>query len=74
MKLKFGKYKGKTFEYVRKDSPSYFIWLWNKIKFELDKELFEYIEANLNRLKKEAENEHIDFMKDICNGEVCVSH
>lgn len=68
--LRFGKYKGLTYEEVRKKSPSYFTWLWFNIKEKLDKPLYEYIETNIKELKIEADNEHAAFMYHYCNGEV----
>jgi NTP pyrophosphatase (non-canonical NTP hydrolase) len=68
--FRFGKYKGLTYEEVRKKSPSYFTWLWFNIKEKLDKPLYDYIETNLKELKKEADNEHAVFMYHYCNGEV----
>ena len=68
--LRFGKYKGLTYEEVRKKSPSYFIWLWFNIKEKLDKPLYDYIKTNLKEIKKEADVEHAAFMYNYCNGEV----
>ena len=72
--FKFGKYKGRTFEYARNESPSYFTWLWFNIKEKLDKSLYDYIELNLKELKNEANAEHAAFMYHYCDGEVSVEY
>ena len=68
--LRFGKYKGLTYEEARKKSPSYFTWLWFNIKGKLDKPLYDHIETNIKELKKEANAEHSVFMYNCCDGEV----
>ena len=71
MKIKFGKHKGKTFDEVRKEEPSYFIWLWS-IKNKLDKDLYNYIKKNIKDLQREAEEEHINFIREQCGGEAAI--
>jgi hypothetical protein len=51
--FKFGKHKGKSFVEVATDlkEPDYFLWLRKNLKGKLDKDLDEFIESNLDKLK-----------------------
>jgi hypothetical protein len=51
--FKFGKHKGKSFVEVATDlkEPDYFLWLRKNLKGKLDKDLYEFIESNLDKLK-----------------------
>jgi hypothetical protein len=51
--FKFGKHKNKSFVEVATNlkEPDYFLWLRKNLKGKLDKELNEFIENNLDKLK-----------------------
>ena len=68
-KMKFGKYKGKKLKDVE---AQYLMWLYNNVN--IDNELREYIEKNKDKLTKQADAEHAQFMYEYCDGEVCVPH
>jgi hypothetical protein len=72
--FKFGKYKGETLLNVRKNNPSYLAWMWLNIREKLDATLFSYIERNFKDIKKEASNEHANYLYNLCGGEVCVEY
>lgn len=68
-KMKFGKHKGKELKDV---DAQYLIWLNENVA--IDKELKNYVEANIKKLKEQADLEHAQFMYDYCDGEVCVQY
>lgn len=65
MVFTFGKYKGKDVSKVRDLNPGYLMWAWDKIGKRLDKNLYNYIDANLEELKVEAEAEHEEYLKNL---------
>ena len=74
--FRFGKHKGKSFvEVAESRDADYFMWLWSKKEkgeMYLDKDLFDFINLNLDRIKAESkrcqdvyENERYDeIMRD----------
>lgn len=65
MILTFGKYKGKDVSKVRDLDPGYLMWTWDKIGKRLDKNLYNYIDTNLEELKTEAELAHEEYLKNL---------
>lgn len=55
MTFTFGKYKGRDVEKVRVLDPGYLTWAYDVIGKRLDKKLYNYIDANLEEIKAEAE-------------------
>ena len=51
--FRFGKHKGKSFVEVTTDlkEPDYFLWLRRNLEGKLDRDLSEFIEDNLSKLK-----------------------
>ena len=48
--MRFGKYKGQTFEYILKKSPCYLYWLKKNVKLSQDVENF--IDKNWKEIKQ----------------------
>jgi hypothetical protein len=65
MVFNFGKYKGKDVSKVRDLDPGYLMWAWDKIGKRLDKGLYNYIDANLEELKAEAEIAREEYLKNL---------
>lgn len=63
----FGKHKGKSFSSVMKKDASYLLWCRNSIS--IDKELEEFIDENIEKIKKRAKKEHAKFLYSKYNGE-----
>ena len=56
--MTFGKYKGKTFKYVRKHDAQYLLWLVDKhYSFNIDDSLLLYINSHIIKIKKDADNQ-----------------
>ena len=72
-KLTFGKHKGKTLEEVRRESPSYFLFIKNNFK-TIPPEIKQYIEENLADLRKESRQERYEFLYDYCDGEASIEY
>ena len=72
-KFTFGKHEKKTLEEVRKENPSYFLFINNKFK-TIPPEIKQYIEENLVELRKEFKQERYEFLYDYCDGEAGIEY
>ena len=68
--MTFGKYKGKKVKNVK---ANYLIWVYSTFR-SIDPKLKEYIENNLESLKEKADQQEAEFMREVCDGEMCVPH